>query len=262
MAPQLDTLPPEILFSILTYTEPTCDPQLVSYPLNALAETNKQLNSVVEEYARGLLKKHANFTPPKSSKIFTCRKKWLTEICQFCKKDSKRRATLYPTLTCCRPCDKEHFPKMTMTIAIQDYYLSKLDLFTPNDLHPHLPPLATGTYSVMGGVATMISERDVIARRDHIKALLGSNIEGRNYLRKRIGIHNRIIQHLGIIWSATRAGWKKAPNLTEMDLEKGPKSMKTEENRRAYVKKGLQSEWAAMGMSLVGTSKESAIEVD
>ncbi|RAQ98991.1 hypothetical protein DDE82_008707 [Stemphylium lycopersici] len=45
----LDTLPPEILFQILSYTEPICSMNLKSYPLNALAETNKQLNAIVEE---------------------------------------------------------------------------------------------------------------------------------------------------------------------------------------------------------------------
>lgn len=41
-----------------------------------------------------------------------------------------------------------------MTNAIKQYNLSKLDIFTPNCLHPTLPPLAHGEYSVMGGVAT------------------------------------------------------------------------------------------------------------
>ena len=41
-----------------------------------------------------------------------------------------------------------------MTDAIKQYNLSKLDIFTPNRLHPTLPPLAHGEYSVMGGVAT------------------------------------------------------------------------------------------------------------
>lgn len=41
-----------------------------------------------------------------------------------------------------------------MTVAIKQYNLSKLDIFTPNRLHPALPPLAHGEYSVMGGIAT------------------------------------------------------------------------------------------------------------
>lgn len=114
----LDTLPPEILFHILTFAEPTCDPdpKLISIPLNTLAATNKQLNAIVEEYARSLLKQHGLVVPRKPLKTpgsrMTCRRKWLGEICQFCKKSSKRKAIFYPTLTCCRECDKQHFPKI------------------------------------------------------------------------------------------------------------------------------------------------------
>jgi hypothetical protein len=45
-----------------------------------------------------------------------------------------------------------------MTNAIKQYNLSKLDIFTPNRLHPTLPPLAHGEYSVMGGVATSMHD--------------------------------------------------------------------------------------------------------
>ena len=147
---RLDTLPPEILFNILSYTEPICNLNLTSYPLNALAATNKQLNAVVEEYARNLLKRHADIVPPRNARVFTCRRKWLAEICYFCKKLSKRKACFYKTLVCCFKCDKAEFPKMvhfqfpsptcpedgnanntssqTMTQAIQETHLSKLDL--------------------------------------------------------------------------------------------------------------------------------------
>ncbi|CAO2650576.1 Nn.00g018680.m01.CDS01 [Neocucurbitaria sp. VM-36] len=262
MSHQLDTLPPEILFNILSFTEPTCNPTLISYPLNALAETNKYLNTIVEEYARGLLKQHANITPPKSSRIFTCRRKWLGEICQFCNKPSKRRAILYPTLTCCRACDKEHFPKMTMTKATQDFHLSKLDLFTPNTLHPRLPRLAIGIYAVMGGTATMIAEADVLARRDHIYKLLGRKAQDASYMRNRPARHHRIIKHLDIMWSYSKSAWRAAPERSEALVENGPKSMRTEENRKEYARKAIQKEWAAIGMSEDGMSQETAIELD
>lgn len=40
-----------------------------------------------------------------------------------------------------------------MTNALSKYGLSKLDIYTPSVLHPELPPLATGDYTVMGGTA-------------------------------------------------------------------------------------------------------------
>lgn len=108
----LDTLPPELLFHILSFTEPDLNPTLSIPPLNALAETNKQLNAIVEEYARGLLKRHLNTNPHRNSKKSTCRRKWLGERCAFCKKNSKRRACFYVTLVCCSACDKTYFEKM------------------------------------------------------------------------------------------------------------------------------------------------------
>lgn len=125
----LDTLPPEILFQILSYTEPICSLNLKSYPLNALAETNKQLNAIVEEYARNLLKRYVDIVPPRNSKVFTCRRKWLGELCHFCKKNSKRRACFYRTLTCCHTCDRREFAKMvrhtfTFTTAFDAVSLS------------------------------------------------------------------------------------------------------------------------------------------
>lgn len=109
---RLDTLPPELLFTILSYTEPVLNPALQTHALNALAATNKQLNAIVEEYARNLLKRHANITPPKNSRTFTCRRKLLGELCQYCWKKSMRRACFYPSITCCRSCDRSMFEKV------------------------------------------------------------------------------------------------------------------------------------------------------
>lgn len=113
MPTKLDALPPEILFEILSYNTLAHNRRPSPlHPLNTVAGANRQLYAVVEEYTRGLLKQHVNFTPPKSSKSFGCRKKWLAEVCQFCKRKSQRRAILYASLTCCRLCDKQYFSKM------------------------------------------------------------------------------------------------------------------------------------------------------
>jgi hypothetical protein len=113
MPTKLDNLPTEILLAILSYNTAAHNrcPTAI-HPLNAVASANKQLYAVVEEYTRSLLKQHANFTPPKSSKTFSCRKKWLAETCQFCTRKSQRTAILYASLTCCRLCDKQYFPKI------------------------------------------------------------------------------------------------------------------------------------------------------
>ncbi|KAF1364723.1 hypothetical protein EJ07DRAFT_59028, partial [Lizonia empirigonia] len=153
--PTLDTLPLEILFQIFNFISGAHNPSsLPFHPLNSLAAASKHLDSAVEEYARALLKQHANYAPQKRSKTYTSRRKWLAETCQICYKKSKRRSTLWKNLTCCLVCDKFQFPKVTMTNAIKQYELSKLDIFTPNQLYPTLPPLAHSEYSVMGGLAT------------------------------------------------------------------------------------------------------------
>ena len=112
----LDTLPLEIVLEILDYNlvvhnrNPT-----PLHPLNAVASTNRYLHAAVEEYARGLLKQHARFTPPKNSRTFSCRKKWLADMCQFCRRKSHRRSILYHAVTCCRLCDKQKYLKMVCT---------------------------------------------------------------------------------------------------------------------------------------------------
>jgi hypothetical protein len=116
---RLDNLPIEILLEILSYNTVAhnrCPAPI--HPLNAIASTNKHLYAIVEEYTRGQLKQHANFTPPKYSKTFSCRRKWLAETCQFCKRKSQRRAILHPGLTCCRLCDKQYYPKMVCTPSL------------------------------------------------------------------------------------------------------------------------------------------------
>lgn len=117
MPPALDTLPPEILFNILSYCSPFDSSYNSRYTLYAIAGTSTYLNSIVEEYTRSLLKRHAGINPPKAWKTgaFICRRKWrrwINQACQLCSKASKRKAILDPALTCCQKCDKKHFPKI------------------------------------------------------------------------------------------------------------------------------------------------------
>ncbi|EDU40004.1 hypothetical protein A1F94_000218 [Pyrenophora tritici-repentis] len=168
--PSLNDLPAEIIYAILPYTEPDLNPALSIYPLNALAATSRRLRDIVEEHARRQLKKHRNIIPPVKSRK-ACRRRWLGELCAFCKKNSKRRACFHPALICCTDCDREQFEKMTMTEALRTTGLSKQDLFTPSELHPNLPPLRTGLYPIYGGTATMLSTPDVLARKAYIKSL-------------------------------------------------------------------------------------------
>ncbi|KAF2032553.1 hypothetical protein EK21DRAFT_35642, partial [Setomelanomma holmii] len=252
--PKLDELPPEILFEVLHYITITYNRcPAPPHPLNAIASTSKQLHAITEEHSRGLLKQYTHFTPPKNSKTFSCRKKWLAETCQFCRRKSQRRAILYPGITCCRLCDKQKYPKMTMTQATKDHSLSKLDLFTPNVLHPKLSPLTTGLTTVMGSACTMILERDVLARKAHVLALLGPDAEAAEAaMRRRPAAHDRILAHMEQYYccgnGSRSSGWRRGPRLSEQALEKASKSMRTEEGRRDYVRKALEREWATMGL--------------
>ena len=135
-----------------------------------------------------------------------------------------------------------------MTQASQQTHLSKLDLFTPSPLHPHLPPLATGTYPVLGGVATMLSTPDVLARSAYIRSLLGDKAHDDGFMRVRPATHDRIIKHLNIEYYDGR-GWLEMQERGEQEGEKkAPKSMATRESRRAYAEKGLRKEWEALGV--------------
>lgn len=111
--PRLDTLPPELLFHILSYTDPPYCLSLTTYPLNALAATNRHLHAIVEEYARNLLQRHAGGVEvPKNARVSSCRRKWLGELCWFCKRKSRRKACFGRGMTCCLGCDRKEFAKM------------------------------------------------------------------------------------------------------------------------------------------------------
>ncbi|KAF2869889.1 hypothetical protein BDV95DRAFT_523886 [Massariosphaeria phaeospora] len=263
----LDSLPPEIQFNILSYAgafDPTLTPK---HPLYALADTNRHLRSIVEEYTRGLLKQHANVTlSEKRKQSTTCRRKWfrwLADTCQVCKKRSARKAILEPTMTCCAACDRKHFPKMTMTRAITEHGLSKLDLFTPNVLHTSLAPLSVGEYFIAGCDATMISEPDVLARKKYILCRLGLKGEHSGYLRRRAMAHDRLILHMGIRYRSGCGRWvKDSPWRSEEDRVevKGPASMRTAESRKKFIKKELDIARSALGIA--GYSEKMPIEVD
>lgn len=138
-----------------------------------------------------------------------------------------------------------------MTDARNATHLSKLDLFTPSPLHPHLPPLATGLH--MGGLATMILTSDVLARRAHIGALLGDEAGDEAAMRKRQARHERIMKHLNVDYFEG-AGWvdrgdtRREAAVGVGVLKKVPKSMRTREDMRRYAEEGLRREWQALGV--------------
>ncbi|KAJ6208870.1 hypothetical protein PSV09DRAFT_2390701 [Bipolaris maydis] len=256
--PRLDTLPPELLFHILSYTDPPYCLSLTTYPLNALAATNRHLHAIVEEYARNLLQRHAGGVEvPKNARVSSCRRKWLGELCWFCKRKSRRKACFGRGMTCCLGCDRKEFAKMTMTQATQQTHLSKFDLFTPSPLHPNLPPLATGSYPVMGDVATMISTPDVMARSAYIRSLLGEKAQDEAFMRRRAAAHTRIMKHMNMDYHQGK-GWLAYREMTK----KGPKSMQTKESRRKYIEEGLKKEWEALGEDGRGESREAPIEIE
>jgi hypothetical protein len=157
-----------------------------------------------------------------------------------------------------------------MTEAITVHGVSKLDLFTPNRLHPTLPPLTLGAYVCMGNDTLMISTPCVLARKAHVYALLGDQADDTGYLRRRIAAHDRLIRHLDIMHKVSRgkARWIKAYKLTAVgaDGEKVPtkltKSLQTIETREEYVRKALLKEWKAMGLGGQGRSEDTAITIE
>lgn len=166
-----------------------------------------------------------------------------------------------------------------MTNAVKQYGLSKLDLFTPNRLHPELPALAHGEYPVMGGVATsmcnqcgfygaftnssVIYEPDLIVRRDHIHSFLGLLDRPNNSTaRKRIRRHDLLMMHMELGYSAAHKIWyRNTPPARKEGVGKMVrKSMETRESRDAFVRDVLASEQASLRRQ--GASEETAIELD
>lgn len=136
-----------------------------------------------------------------------------------------------------------------MTEARDQTHLSKLDLFTPSPLHPRLPPLPTGMSS--GNLATMLSTPDVLARKEHIRALLGDGANDEAAMHKRQAKHDRIMKHLNIDYFQG-TGWvekDEAKDGRSMGVPKKnpPKSMQTREARMLYAQVGMREEWKALG---------------
>lgn len=138
-----------------------------------------------------------------------------------------------------------------MTGAANKYCLSKLDLFTPNILHPDLPSLLHGHATVLGGDSTMILESDVIARRDYILQLLRNHSSDAEHLRRnRVVRHGRVIKTLGAIWNPRRGRWSRDPrNLYEFEPN-SEQGLRTPTRRSSsYAKLTLQQEKVDLGMN-------------
>lgn len=157
-----------------------------------------------------------------------------------------------------------------MTEASNAHSLSKLDLFTPNKLHPALPPLTLGTYMCMGNDTLMLFTPSVLTRKAHIHGLLGDKANDAGFLRRRVAAHERLLQHMDVMHVVYKRGtvrWVRAHRYvgTGVDEDKGKrrvKSLSSAESRDACVRKALAKQWEAMGMGEVGASSEEAIEIE
>lgn len=127
-----------------------------------------------------------------------------------------------------------------MTEAKENHLLSALDLFTPNFLHPTLPPLTTGVYKCMGANATMISTPDVIARKAYIHSMItkaGKEVT-EALLKRRCSSHRKLLGHLGFKYYS--GGFYKY-HFPSSEAE----SMK---ERRAIALAELDDMWKEMGV--------------
>jgi hypothetical protein len=107
----------------------------------------------------------------------------------------------------------------------------------------------------------VISEPDVVARRDLIYNLLGDEkAQDLAYMRRRNAAHERLIMHMCVFYWSEGKRWMKKSNTVTISASKLPKSMKTKESREEYIEKNLKKEREAMGLG--GSSKETAIELD
>lgn len=144
-----------------------------------------------------------------------------------------------------------------MTAAIKNFGLTKLDLFTPNALHPNLPPLTVGEYVCNGVDTTMISEPDVLARKALIHGMLADSTP--RALKRRYNAHVLLLKHMNPTIPAGSSKW------IPMGGEEIPgailwETLRTPQSRKMHVKELLEKEWAAMGIS--GYSTDTAIEMD
>ncbi|KAF2801552.1 uncharacterized protein BDZ99DRAFT_577492 [Mytilinidion resinicola] len=198
--PNLATLPIELLHHILSYsigcreteeraTIGTVSKPHISCPLYNIAATCRHLRDVVESFTKHLLLSHRSVTKfkalanysrkyipvstdaaikSKTLRTYRCAwVKWVMRNCAFCGKASTRRALMDDTFHCCQSCDRKEWPdKITMTVALQTFNLTKLDLFTPNPLFPTtwIPPIRYAVYDCVGVETTVFMKEDVEVR--------------------------------------------------------------------------------------------------
>ncbi|KAF2496553.1 hypothetical protein BU16DRAFT_616680 [Lophium mytilinum] len=205
MAETLAALPIELLHHILSYsigcreTEEFAQINTsfyhgiprphISCPLYNVAATCRHLRDVVESLTKHLLLSHQSITKfkalasysrkyipvstdasikSKTLRTYRCAwVKWVMRNCAFCGKASSRRALMNDAFHCCQSCDRREWPdKITMTVALQTFNLTKLDLFTPNPLFPTacFPRLRVAVYDCVGVETTMFMKEDVEVR--------------------------------------------------------------------------------------------------
>ena len=128
MPTSLETLPPELLYIILSFCDPFSSAHLPLHPLHALAATSHHIRAVVEDYCRGMLKKHAGIEvkalkaqgkskakgrgTAKTNVIRHRWLKWTQNTCVICKRVSRRKGIFERGMTVCSGCDRRCWPKM------------------------------------------------------------------------------------------------------------------------------------------------------
>lgn len=107
----------------------------------------------------------------------------------------------------------------------------------------------------------VIYEPDFIARRNCIQGCLSERDRLGVSLRQRVRRHEALIAHMEIAYSTACKTWYRRPCAHEKGEEKsGRASMKTQESRNEFVRKGLEHERALMHTK--GSSESMAIEID
>jgi hypothetical protein len=251
-ATTLNTLSPELVFGILSHLEDATVTKIINpiadenHPFFNIAATSKYLAAQVEEHCRHslVLKGCSTRVTKKTAKNPALRKKWIEYVknhCHYCGVKSVHKAIMKPHIICCAKCDKIHYPKMTMTAAFATTCLSKLDLFTPNVLHPRLPTLRTTTYTCMGAPTTVIMTEDVKARAEIVGKLMPYLKHSAASRRRR---HDRA---MGMMDHTLVAG-RWVPQMHENRLMMFPDTDMSPQGRRLEVQKQLQADFVAMKM--------------
>jgi hypothetical protein len=144
-----------------------------------------------------------------------------------------------------------------MSAAITQHNLTKLDLFTPNALHPKLPPLTVGEYVCNGVDTTMISEPDVLARKELIHRMLRDSTK--KALKKRNTQHTMLLRHMDPTIPHGEGRWARGLR-GDVTGCCAWESLRTPESRQIFVREKLKEEWATLWVK--GGSTDDAIELD